>query len=98
MPDFTTMNFETAATRGIPPGEYRINVDCYRCPQLPIDVQLQVSMNNGSGKLDEIATSTIHMTADKQEKTGIAFTILDDGRVDPASLNTVFKPLRSGEK
>lgn len=97
LPDFTPLNFETAITRGIMPGDYRVNVDCFRCPQLPFDVSLEVETSRG-GQIKSIATSTIHMTANHTEKTGIAFTVDADGDVDPSTLNTVFKKLRSGVK
>lgn len=97
MPDYTPLNFETAMTRGIPPGEYRVNVSCYRCPQVPFDVDLEVETSR-DGKVVPIATSKIHIMTDHQEKTGIDFVIDQSGAVDEASLNTVFKPLAHGFK
>lgn len=99
VPDYSPLNFENAYTRGMPPGDYRINVQCYRCPDAPVEVFLEVTHNNnGTGKMEPIGTSTISLNVNYEEKTGLAFTIGSDGKVDPESLNNVFQPLRSGSK
>lgn len=95
-PDFMDMNFENAFTRGIPAGSYRINVQCYRCPVLPVEVKLEVSKSSGDdGERKVIATSTITLRSDHEEKTGLAFNVDANGNVVGGSLNTIFEPLRS---
>lgn len=95
-PDFMAMNFENAFTRGVPKGEYRVNVQCFRCPVLPVEVKLEVAQSPaGGGKRVVIAESSITLTSDHQEKTGLAFTLDAAGAVVPDSMNTVFEALRS---
>lgn len=98
-PDATPLNFEHAFTRGIVPGEYRINAHCYRCPEAPIEVSLEVSIKSSAdSKMKTIGTSTIMLNTNHEEKTGLAFTINESDEVVPESLNTVYSPLRGGRK
>lgn len=96
-PDYTPLNYEHAFTRGMPAGEYRVNVDCFRCATLPLDVVLEVSLKSGAegSSMTLIGSSTITLTRNKEEKTGLAFEIDGDGKVIPESLNALFKPLRN---
>jgi hypothetical protein len=95
-PDFMGANFENAFTRGIPQGEYRVNVQCFRCPVLPVEVKLEVAKSPaGGGKREVIAQSTITLNSNHQEKTGLAFDLDAAGNVVPDSMNTVFGELRS---
>lgn len=97
-PDYSRLNFENAYSRGIPPGDYRINVQCFRCPVLPVKVILEVTKKaDGDSRVELIATSTITLFTDHQEKTGLAFTVDDAGNVVTSSMTTLFKPLRSQE-
>jgi hypothetical protein len=96
--DVTSLNMETGFSRGIIPGEYRINVQCYRCPLGPVDVHVEVSMKAPSGAVSTIATSTVTLRRHFEEKTALAFRITESGEVDQSSMNTLFKPLRSGSK
>lgn len=99
MPDYTPLNYENAFTRGIPPGKYRINVQCYRCAVLPVVVQIEVSKRASSeNSITLIGSSTITLRSDHEEKTALAFEIDAAGNVVPGSMNTLFKPLRHGGK
>lgn len=95
-PDFMTLNFENAFTRGIPKGEYRINVHCYNCPVLPVEVKLEVAKSPaGGGPRSVIGTSTITLNTNHEEKTGLAFELDDNGNVVPGSMNALYEALRS---
>lgn len=101
MPDVTGINYENAFTRGILPGDYTVNVHCYRCPVLPVPVQVEISSKpNGDGKLpmNIIATSTVELRSAGQERTALRFTMRADNTVDPDSMTTAFTPLRSSQK
>lgn len=102
VPDFTPLNYENAFTRGLPAGEYRINVQCYRCSaaeELPLDVYLEVAKTpDGGGAVEVIARSTITLRTPREEKTGLAFEVDSDGNVIRDSMTTLFKPLRSVTK
>lgn len=94
--DATPLNFEHSFTRGLPPGDYRVNVHCYNCPTLPVEVDLEVSIKGGvEERMKTVSQTHITLNKNHEEKTGIAFSLDGDGRVIPESLNTVFEPLRT---
>lgn len=101
IPDVTGINYENAYSRGILPGDYTINVHCYRCRQLPVPVDMEVSLapdaagSAGKARAELIATSRVELRADGQERTALRFSINADGGVDAASFSTVFRPLRT---
>lgn len=101
MPDLTGLNFENAYSRGAPAGEWIINLHCFRCPVLPQKVNIEVGSSKaatgGKGSL-VLATSTVTLTANGQEKTAIRFRLDAKGDLIPGSINGLFKPLRSGQK
>lgn len=100
-PDATSVNYENAYTRGIVPGEYTINVHCYRCPQVPIMVDAEISVSTdttGKGGTVQIASAHVELRSNDQERTALRFTLTADGTVVPGSFSTVFRPLRSANK
>lgn len=103
-PDATTLNYENAYTRGVVPGAYTINAHCYRCPVLPVPVDVEISLNADAGKKGAkraskvILTSRVVLNKLGQERTAINFKMDADGNIDPASMNSVFRPLRSAKK
>lgn len=101
MPDATPLNYENAYSRGIVPGEYTINVHCYRCPELPVRVDVEVAINTGEpgkGSTQTLFTTTLNLEQNHQELTAVNFKLKADGTVDPASMNNVFRPLRAATK
>ena len=103
-PDATPLNYENAFTRGVVPGEYTINVHCFRCPTTPVPVDVEISLNNDAGKQGAKGASKILVTTQAilkkngQEKTAINFKMDAEGNVDDASMNSIHRPLRSGRK
>lgn len=103
-PDATPLNYENAFTRGIVPGEYSVGLHCYRCPTLPVPVDVEISLNKDAGKKGEksptkiLVTTKVELTRQGQERTAINFKLDADGNIDPESMNSVFKPLRSAKK
>ena len=100
-PDATPLNFENAYTRGIPKGEYQINVHCYRCPQLPVPVDVEVSMNSGAGKAGGsktaskiLFTAKLQLESNHQELTAVAFYMDGNGELIKNSMHNVFRELR----
>ena len=97
-PDATPFNYENAYTRGVVPGDYTINVHCYRCPILPIMVDVEISVNapmQGKTSTIQIASSHVELRRAGQERTALRFTLDANGNADPASFSTVYKPLRA---
>jgi hypothetical protein len=100
MPDATPLNYENAYSRGIVAGEYIVNVHCYRCPVLPQLVHVEVSVNDGTPRkrTRPIATTSVELTANGQEKTALRFKLDAAGKVVPDSLNNIFRPLRTASR
>lgn len=91
-------NYENGFSRGIPAGEYIVNLHCYRCPTLPIEVEVEVSRNDGKpGKasLRVLAKTTVTLSKRGEEKTAIRFELDGDGSIVENSVNSVFRPLRA---
>lgn len=98
--DVTNINYENAYTRGITPGEYFINVHCYRCSILPmpVDVEVSVKRENAQGAkvpIEIIATTQVVLHTDGEELTAIRFKLDRAGKLVSGSMNHVFKPLRA---
>lgn len=99
LPDATALNYENAYSRGIVAGEFIVNVHCYRCPVVPQRVDVEISVNDAtSGKgARMIATTSLELTANGQEKTALRFRLDAAGKLVPDSLNSVYRPLRSAK-
>lgn len=97
LPDATPINYEDAFTRGVVPGEYIINVQCFRCAlaKFPMTVDMGVSMRDrySNDTINNIVVTKIVIKADGQEKTGVRFIVKEDGTVDMASINNVYRKL-----
>lgn len=88
--DPTSMNLEFASTRGLPDGEYAVNVRCYGCAgRVPVPVNVEVRLAEGG----LIYRGVTDLVRDKDEKTAIRFRVAD-GRVVPGSESHVFKKMK----
>jgi hypothetical protein len=98
--DPTDVNFETSFSRGIPPGEYTVNVHLFRNLEntYPINVRVvvRVKTDNEAGARP-IAATTVRLDREGQELTAFRFRLTDKGELVPNSMNSVFKPLRSAK-
>lgn len=97
MPDATRLNYENAYSRGVVAGEYIVNIHCYRCPVVPQKVDVEISINDGkAGKGSRLlATTSVLLTANGQERTALRFKLDGNGQIEPDSMNSVFRPLRA---
>lgn len=98
MPDALGLNFEHAYTRGIVPGEYVINVHCFRCPTVPVPVMVEITLH--TGQKDKTArpvlvTKTV-LTRNMEEKTVVRFKLDERGNV--SGINSVPRKLRSNSQ
>jgi hypothetical protein len=100
-PDATPINYEDAFTRGMPPGEYVVNVQCFRCHltelPMPVDVGVSIRKRTGTEGLENLVITKVMMKVDGQEKTAVRFIVKPDGTVDPESVNNVYKKLRGNK-
>lgn len=87
--DQTPLNFESAFTRGLPDGEYIINVKCYGCAgNVPVPVSVEVRLAEGG----VIWRGVVDLVKEKQERTAIRFRVAD-GAVVKGSESSVFAPV-----
>jgi len=103
-PDATKFNYESAYTHGIVPGTYWINVMCFTCKVFPVPVDVEITLNTGKGEKDNktqtrvLLTTQVVLTKPGQERTAVSFKMDSAGNVDDASLNSIYRPLRSAKK
>ncbi|MBB2818972.1 UNVERIFIED_ORG: hypothetical protein GGD59_002217 [Rhizobium esperanzae] len=90
--DDTPLNYESAFTRGLPDGEYAVNVRCFGCAKVPVPVSVEVRLAEGG----VIWKGTIDLLKDKQERTAIRFRMVG-GQVVAGSASQVFKQMKRGE-
>lgn len=96
--DSTDLNYEVAYTRGLPPGDYTINLHLYsNRQQAPsIEVDLDVGLRKGSdGTVGKVASRSVRLLSVGQEETVVRLTIDDEGRVVPGSVHDLPRKLRA---
>lgn len=99
--DATGMNYEVSYSRGIPPGEYTVNVHLYRNPSrnFPIPVTVVTSVKKDTKEsAKQILASQIDLDREGQEHTIFRFELDESGNLVPGSVHNVRRPLRSWKK
>ncbi len=99
--DITKVNYEVAYSRGIIPGEYIANIHLYRNSSTvsPIKVTIVASVKRSqTDRLRRIVTTRLDLTHTGEENTAFRFALDKDGRLVTGSINSLFKPLRTGVK
>lgn len=98
--DLGTRNFENAYARGLPPGEYAVNIHCYRNnAKFPVTVDAELRIQSDL-KAGSAVTFVAHATLDHigDEATMFRFQIDGNGNLVPGSVNNQFIPLAKEEK
>ena len=91
--DLSGLNYESAFTRGLPDGEYIVNVRCYGCAgKVPVPVAVDVRLATG----ELVWSGTVTLVSDKQEKTALRF-VMRGGKVVPGSASHVFREIRGAK-
>ena len=100
--DITQRNFENAYTRGLPEGEYIINVHMFshkeRVKEWPVEVEVVVTVmspDQDKGSPKEIANVKVFLTRNGEEITAVRFKIDENNKVVPDSINQVQKKLHN---
>ena len=96
--DVTDINYEVSYSRGVPAGEYIVNVHLYRdmSGQLPLPATVVVSVKASSDvAAKRILSSKVTLTHQGQETTVFRFTLDDQSNLVPGSVYDLPKPLRS---
>lgn len=95
--DVTSMNYEMAYSRGVPEGEYAVNVHMYRnhTADWPIEVVAMVSVKRSPDKpAQQILLSKVELVREDQELTVFRFELNQAGGLLPFTVNDLYKPLR----
>lgn len=100
--DLGSLNYEVQYSRGLPPGEYIVNLHWYRDdrtstdPSGPVLVEVTASVKlQPNESAQPIAKTKVEMLEQGVEVTAIRFRLDADGGVVPGSINHLFRPLRS---
>ena len=100
--DLTEMNYEVAFSRGIPAGEWTINLHWFSNTAGAVEVPVKVlitmkKVDDGSSKAAPITIMSKHVVLKHvgQELTVIRFVTDEDKNVDMKSLSTELKHIRS---
>ena len=99
--DVTDINYEVSYSRGVPAGEYTVNVHLYRdmSGQLPLNVNVVVSVKpSAKATAKRILTTNLEMQHQGQELTAFRFELDEDGKLVVGSVHDVPKKLRSRKK
>jgi hypothetical protein len=96
--DATGMNYEVSYSRGIPAGEYTVNVHLYRntTGTFPIPVTVVTSVKKSSKEsARQLLASNIELTREGEELTVYRFKLSEDGDLVPGSVHSLQRKLRS---
>lgn len=97
--DVTKLNYEVSYSRGVPAGEYTVNVHLYRNVghDLPIPVTIVVSVKLGTRTAArQVLATKVLLRHEGEERTVFRFALDDGGSLVSGSVHDLPKPLRSG--
>jgi len=102
--DATERNFEMMYARGLPAGEYIVNLHYYsnrefgREPEIPVDVIISSKAggkDKETGGMKQIITRKAVLRIQGEEITVSRFTIKEDGELDSESVSDLYEELRT---
>lgn len=99
--DATGLNYEVSYSRGIPPGEYAVNVHLYRNPArtLPVPVTVVASVKKTAEEsAKQVLASKVELGREGQEMTVYRFSLDENGELVPGSVHNLQRPLRTWKK
>ena len=98
--DATEQNYEVSYSRGIPPGEYIVNVHMYGpLPRgVTVPVNVVVSVKRKLEDTEQILKTVVELTRHNQEETAFRFKLTADGELVAGSVSTLRRPLITGTK
>ncbi|TDI59149.1 MAG: hypothetical protein E2O94_03435 [Alphaproteobacteria bacterium] len=97
--DATDENYEIVYSRGIPQGEYIVNVHMYGPlpPGVTVPVNVVVSVRKKYDDTNQILKTNIKLTRRNQEETAFRFKLTGDGDLVPGSVSTLRRSLITGQ-
>jgi hypothetical protein len=95
--DVTDYNYEVAYSRGMPAGEYIVNVHMYRGigVSYPVAVKLVASVKATPDDMArQIVATTVNLRRENDQITAFRFRLDEKGQLVAGSINSLFKELR----
>jgi hypothetical protein len=98
--DATERNYEISYSRGIPSGEYIVNVHMYGPIPLNtvVPVNVVVSVKRKLEETEQILNTTVELHRHGQEETAFRFRLTAEGHLVPDSVSTLRRPLITGRR
>jgi len=99
--DVTDLNYEVSFSRGVPAGEYTINLHMYRGlgVSYPIPVKVVASVKKTpAAPTKQILVSTVELRREGQEMTVFRFRLDERGDLVPGSVHSLYRELRAAKK
>jgi hypothetical protein len=97
--DTTDLNYEISYSRGVPAGEYTVNIHLYRNTggyvSIPVTVAVSVKSQTNESARRVLATKLL-LENEGEERTAFRFSLDDKGGLIRESVHNLPKPLRSG--
>jgi hypothetical protein len=96
--DATGLNYEVSYSRGVPEGEYTINVHLYRnaAGVVPIPVTVVTSVKLAQqDDARQLLASKVELAREGEELTVYRFGLTDQGRLVPGSVHSLQRNLRA---
>jgi hypothetical protein len=91
-------NFENAYSRGIPPGDYTVNVHAFRASDtfypINVEIEVRITADPTKGKGGAVVyKNTVTLLKTGEELTALRFSIDGSKTVVPGSVNHIFRPI-----
>jgi hypothetical protein len=99
--DATGLNYEVSYSRGIPAGEYTVNVHLYRnaANVFPIPVTVVTSVKKSPKEsARQLLASKVELVREGEELTVYRFRLDEDGTLVPGSVHSLQRNLRAWRK
>lgn len=96
--DESSLNYEISTSRGLPAGDYTVNVHYYNKNSGPdlVEAEVLVSIKkDAASSAKQVLKSVVKMTFQKQELTVFRFKIDEHGNVITGTVHNQFKALRA---
>lgn len=91
--DALPLNYENVYSRGLPAGEYTVNLHAYS-GEYPVPVAMEIRFGAVGDQPRLFLKKTVTLVNKGQEVTVVSFRLDARGQIVPGSVNQVFKPLR----
>ncbi|HET6224204.1 MAG TPA: hypothetical protein VFE11_18660 [Dongiaceae bacterium] len=95
--DITDYNYEVAYSRGMPAGEYIVNVHMYRGIGVayPVAVKIVASVKGTPDDMArQLVATTVNLRRENDQITAFRFRLDEHGQLVAGSINSLFKELR----